>query len=394
VGTNRTDSQVKFCLYCTKDFGDGSREHFVPQALGVSVPTNPFLITNVCDRCNKLLGKFVDGPFSRNFLIQNHRANLSRRFVNLSVGEAMPLSYMGNINKSIEYVGHDCDFYIGPTGDAVYHFHLPYPELHFGGGPESVPFTFPSNTFDPGFVMLVVRATNPIWNKTIKNSVKNQFIQETKIYVVNRIVTPESKLLAMPVELEDLKNKIVNLGGKHEVQTTVNLDFDAREIAKMALGFGYLVMGDAFARSKDAQTIRDLLWAKSPEEKTKTIVRGAGVFSNQDASKDPVGWDSGHVFLLKDVGEALALHVNLFGQISATIQISSDQSLWMGKILSEGTIYILAPGLRKSVGPISVGDYLVVKGGHARSSEAFACLLDEANASPIQPPFDLPNEIS
>ena len=61
------------CLYgnIEKPIEEFSDEHVIPQAIGGNIePINPFNLTEICQRCNRLCGLFVDGSFVRSWFTQ------------------------------------------------------------------------------------------------------------------------------------------------------------------------------------------------------------------------------------------------------------------------------------------------------------------------------------
>ena len=121
---------MKRCLYCTeeKEESEFSDEHILPQAIGGNLsPTNPFKSDEICKQCNNLCGLVVDAPFIKSWFTQSGIAEEARRYVSFDENSVFPLQYMGPLPDLNEGSGI-CEFWIGPTGDSIYHFHDPYPE--------------------------------------------------------------------------------------------------------------------------------------------------------------------------------------------------------------------------------------------------------------------------
>jgi HNH endonuclease len=88
----------RLCVYCGKDKEEVefSDEHVLPQAIGGNLPTtNPFLLRDVCERCNNLCGLFVDGPFLKSWITQNDKALHALVGANLGLTTILPLTYIG-----------------------------------------------------------------------------------------------------------------------------------------------------------------------------------------------------------------------------------------------------------------------------------------------------------
>lgn len=187
------------CVYCNRDMPNMAREHVIPQGIGGNLrPTNPFVLDEVCSRCNSVAGTYIDGPFIRSWFTQNHRADNAKRYVRLETNPVFPLTYMGVLNGFAQDT-RICEFWLGPTGDTIYHFHEPYPEEP-DVGPMVGPPTFARpDDVDPGFVFLFVRASNPVWHQTICMSVIDHF-RGSALYLGNG--APVEPFLPIPPHLQ------------------------------------------------------------------------------------------------------------------------------------------------------------------------------------------------
>lgn len=118
------------CIYCNyvKEQSDFSQEHVIPRGIGGNLyPVNPFSLDNVCKRCNSLCGAYVDGPFIKNWFTKNYGTEEMYKYADVTKNAILPLRYMGPYQK-ITFEDRLCEFWLGPTGDRIYHFHRPYPE--------------------------------------------------------------------------------------------------------------------------------------------------------------------------------------------------------------------------------------------------------------------------
>ena len=171
------------CLYCNKemDFKDFSDEHVLPRKIGGNlIPTNPFLIKNVCQRCNYLAGAYIDSPFIKSWFTQNDRAHHSPKYVDLTTQPILPLTYMG-ICDDLKHDDKICELWLGPTGDSIFHFHKEYPNEPDIPPMVGVPGHLKARqiNIDPGFAFLFIVATNDIWHPTIIKSFLSNFSKAT-----------------------------------------------------------------------------------------------------------------------------------------------------------------------------------------------------------------------
>jgi hypothetical protein len=79
----------------------------------------------------------------------------------------------------------------------------------------------------------------------------------------------------------------------------VKQDFDARFLAKLALGFGRTVPGPGFVATKYAHELRKGLWQKAPAKPGEIRVRGSRFFQHGVVAKElhGVAWRGGWTLL-------------------------------------------------------------------------------------------------
>jgi hypothetical protein len=70
------------------------------------------------------------------------------------------------------------------------------------------------------------------------------------------------------------------------------------------------------------------------------------------------------------------------------IKISSDKTLWENKILDEGLVYVIIPGLRRFVGPLSLNDFIAHKNKEKMNKELSILEQEMSNIAKI-PPFTI-----
>lgn len=373
------------CTYCGRDKpgSEFSDEHVIPKAVlcGGLEPTNPFILSSVCAICNNLCGRFVDRPFLKNWFMQNGRATNSRRFLDFSRNPAIPLTFMGNLRES-PLSGKVCDNWLGPTGDVIFHFHDPYPDSTQVGRP----LHEPGQAYDPGFVFLFVWATNPVWHPCILKSVVGTF-PEAQLYIPNA-VNPPPPFQKVPPELEDLRKKVDEISRNElSVQFQMSVDYGDRFLAKLALGFGGLLLAPPFAQSEDANRLRGFLWERDSKKREQSTVRGS---SFMGMPKDSVlekylGWPPGHIIHIMAADSVLALIATFYGTQSGLIEIAKDPALWAGKIPDEGIVYVIAPGF-KSWEPATLGHYLAARAGSLPAEDELRQFLEKVENAPALPP--------
>ena len=380
-----------YCIYCGWEKEVGSREHVFPGVLGGVIGTaNPFLLP-ICRRCNNSCGRYIDGPFAHSFFVNSLRAANAGRYANVERGEIIPLIYQGvlnNLSVTTEYI---CEFLLGPTGDGIYHFHRPYCELPFGSGYLDARTHMRAEEYDNGFVMVIMRANNPLWHQTIYNSIRNRFQVGTPIFYLN-VQSPQlSGHDDVPTDLIVYRDAIYALAGQqHNITQTIYPDYGVRFMAKLALGFGGLFLDPCYARSSEANVVRQILWSRNPAARYQSELHGTNFL---EASQEPIvsrcGWDAGHVFIFQPINDYLALQVILYGSQTANIQITSNRAHWERSIGGDAMVYVLCPSIHRVVGPVSLAQFIAVRNGFSRTGSELADVFNEMVNAPSQPPFDI-----
>jgi hypothetical protein len=329
----------------------------------------------------------VDGPFVRNWFINNHRAENARKFVDLAISPVIPLTYMGPLEDAPTIGNRVCEFWLGPTGDTVYHFHEPYEsEDPTTVGP---PTYLPVRDLDPGLVFLFMRASNPAWHRCIISSVLSQFDHAT-IYLGNGPAPSVARFQPIPHELlaahKELKAK---RGQMHEVSFAMKIDFGDRFLAKLALGFGALFLAEGFVQSLHAVSLRNFLWCRDGDARDKMAVMGKSFLGSIDAKfKSLFTLPFGHTFALIPVDGRLALFVSFYGENNAVMCVSDEPSLWAK--ISNGCIYVIVPGYRAAIGPMTLLEFIGARNAVPGAVPQLQELIARAACQPTLPPFDLP----
>jgi hypothetical protein len=348
------------CPYCGQDKEDGEMtdEHVLPDALGGNLePTNPFKI-RVCERCNRVCGKYVDGPFIRSWFIHNARAFGASRFIDLAAEPTLPLVIMGPLGDWKE-TDLTCDVWLGPTGDHVYHFHKPY-----DASPAIIgrPPHLRQREMDKGVVLTLLVGTNPVWHPTIFRSIRNAFADDTPIYYLNvgkdGIGPPYPSI--QDQEHQRLADWVLALPADRNRTFTPPIDPDCgdRFLMKAGLGLGAKLFGDRYVESEDARILRTALW-EPDRSKWDPRTLGTAFFQQADPRfVDGLNWEGCHAIVLVGLGQHLGLTVNFYGRHNASVAVSSDPTIWSTVVGREGLMWIVAPGLRTFAGPMTIGDYV------------------------------------
>lgn len=351
---------LSYCIYCGlfKNSGEFSKEHVFPQAIGGNLePTNPFTTKAVWRQCNSRVGQYVDGPFIKSWLLSGMRAGNAIKYCSLEGNSILPLRCMGQlqIDSGIDKV---CDFWMGPANDLIYHFHDPYPSEPNVPPIVGPPTNYFHGSFDPGFALVFINASNPVWHRPILSSISKQF-PKSELYAVNTNLQGYKNYRTLPSSLEQLKNyiKANYLNREHKLNIGIGINFESRFLCKLALGIGYIKFGEEYAQSEYADLLRTALWTPSLVERQKIPLRGTKLnSSNAQTISRTIKYDAGHSLALMKAGNDSVIFVSFFGQTTATIVVSDDARF--SQQIAPDHVYTLCPALRRCSGPIDLHDYL------------------------------------
>jgi len=375
------------CVYCDKDESEFlmetppdyfTDEHVIPQAVGGNViQRNPFLLTKVCSWCNSLCGRYVDGRFVRSWFTQMARAGVAWRYVDLAQQPAVPLAFLGTTDLTAPD-GRQCDAWLGPASDLIYHFHHPYPAEPDHPGLIGRPIHRPLGAVDPGYVFLFIGATNPAWHGTIVHSVTDEF-DGADLYLANANPPHPAPFVPIPDERAALLPQLRVLGSaQHHIP--VDSHYADRFLAKVALGMGTLYLAPDFVMSADAGLLRSFLFQKDDKKRENIPVAGSGSFGNTDELVRLLSWEDGHVVMLKRFGADVMLGLILFGRTAYVIRVSANLLHWPASAPADGMVFIIAPGLQRAVGPIHYSAYLAWKHSPDQRKEIGLQALDDLKA--------------
>jgi HNH endonuclease len=388
---------LRFCAYCgrEKDENDFTDEHVIPVALGGNLSSgNPFLLKDVCGRCNSLCGLFVDGPFLRSWLTQNDRAAAALQGLSVGPSTILPLSYCGEL-REFAYADRICDFWLGPTRDSVYHFHRPYPEEPDSGFIVGRPPHVFRSEIDAGFVFLFIRSNNPIWWPCIFRSVVSEFwkkkVAEPAFYLGNGRAPDGIGFSKIPDEYRGLHQRLKGMYGKeHDAVFRSDEHQGERFLAKVALGLGILMLNNSFQTSRSAELLRDYLWQKEWLKRQQTGLQLTGWIGGDSRLSQFLEWPGGHILTLLNWNQMLFLNAHFLEMQAATMLISDQPEHWEGKVAEDdGTVYVISPGLQCFVGPKRLSAFIEYKlGSNSEATSAFRRLETRVRTS-VLPPFDI-----
>lgn len=353
------------CAYCLKEKNDFTLEHIFPDALGGDLCGSNLEIDRVCTRCNNLSGQFIDGNFIRSWLCQNYSFQSALKYIDWGNGSPIPLMFYG-LHDQLSTDEEVCEYWGGPCGEHIYYFHSK-DDLNFESYTKGDPI---KRRKDKGYAIIFGTEAIPQWLVIGLLSFKQQF-RKAKRYSGNYQLNTEGNTFFFDEPTESIKKKIEELkkgtNDWKKLRSVWQTTMDQRFLTKMALGFGYKLLGEPFLASSYANTLSKALWEPDPDKRKAFPVRGKGFLSAENKISHILGWDGGHTISLKVTDDQLALTVILFGKFEAHVVISDEPQLWRNlehMIDENGHIYVIVPQRNIGLGPITLPDYLSHKAGN------------------------------
>ena len=388
---------MRACIYCgeekpKKEFSD---EHIWPNALGGDFLSRAVWRTDdVCQRCNSISGVFIDGAFIRSWIGQSELSNGAHEYL-AGGGDAtaLPLDYPGPILGVPLPKGHVADFWAGPCGANIIHIRPDDGDDHWtvyaGGDPRG-------RKAKAGRAYMALTSEEEFWILVSLESFRRHFDRAERI-VVNAKIPPDWPFknldLNDAIQAEDMKtvDAVINAGRDGSwirVRPAISLDLGTRMLAKLGLGVGYNLLGNAFLRTDYAEHLRLGMREANAEKRRRIPVRGSGFFGGLGlgGAEEILKWPGGWVLMLNIVSGKLSLSIISPSGRSMTVLISDAQDLLatLEPIYARGTVWITVPAAKEAVGPISLSEYL----GHQMNAARLPSLV--ALASKRGDPTKLP----
>ncbi len=359
---------LKKCIYCDneKPEDEFSLEHIFPQSLGGAQTSAFFKTRHVCQRCNSIMGLFIDAPLVKNFFSQNDMAENSLYYVDLNNPRPLPLRYMGVHQDLVSDPKLTCELWMGPHGGLVYHRRTKADSRYdtiAGGNPID-------NKKFGGEVYIFTQHSDEYWNIVLLQSVMKSF-KSAKRISGNIELPNDDNYFHEPTsnENEFLSNLKAVQGQMHKGSLTIQIGFEQRFLCKFALAVGFNRLGERYLKGKDATELRNALWAKTPDERDSYDVEFSDFFQNREPEEAQfLAWPGVCTIMLYPIHGRLMAIIYLYGKNRMMVTISKDESLWAASV-HQAEVYILCPSLDKFSGPIHVEDLLAHRLGNIEISD-------------------------
>lgn len=261
------------CIYCgtEKPVEEFSLEHVIPQFLGGNSECVETITREVCVRCNSLCGRYVDAPVARGFF-QNSSESAAWRCCfdyDEAGGNVFPLLYFGASQELQFGDDEEAEVWLAPDGGQVWHIHprrSSEAEAMAGGDPVL------GRKEKTGRVFSFNSSHNKYWILSNLKSVAAHFTNSPLFLGADSNIEAgfsAQRSRGVYCQKDDSalaeRDAILSLfDQRRPLWNRVKLDllFDVRFLAKLALGFGHKLLGRSFEQLEYTKRLRRLLWTR------------------------------------------------------------------------------------------------------------------------------------
>lgn len=391
------------CIYCNldKEAKEFSLEHIFPTSLGgKKLNNNLFKTRKVCKVCNNEMGLLVDALFLKSFFVKASMSNDYLRYVDFNDHKStLPFIYMGK-NESVIHPDYDyCDYWNWAGGSRVFHFHNNYLEnfqSFSGGNPIRQ-----KKKKTAGETYLVSSTNNRIWIKKLLLSFKEYF-KYTKRFSTNIEIQNDNKILNIPnKQQQSIINNLQGLADRVVISNIVlQMGFEVRFLAKIALALGDNLLGDQYIHSSHALQLQNIIFEKDINKIINLKPKISNFFQDKNKDKDIlniIAWKGGHTILFLPIQNSLILHLSLFGSevpLSTTITDELENySIELVKKHPNGWVYIFIPQRSIFKGPYGLPEYIAYSQGNKSFMEDLSDIENLYVGPENLPPFVIDQDI-
>jgi hypothetical protein len=365
-----TDAAPTFrCIYCGQHtpVSDRSLEHLWPQGLGGRYAPDFFMTRDVCRRCNNVAGLFVDAEFQRSFFMGVESIGSALSFLDGSRATPLPLVYMG-FTPTPPCPEEICELWLGPRGEKIFYFHEMDREdfrTYAGGDP------IKRRKHDPGRAYLSFARPNMFWISTVLQSVRTSFPRAALRLLT---ITDSTEILAMCANEDEQSSRdrayLEPIWREKSAGTGMTLDLDhaKRFQAKLALGFGYALFGDAFSQIPYESVLRAILRERDPARRAEFPFVGSSLFAppDPDSFLDRLSYPGAFTFLFNGSRQGVFLTIYSPGGRRIDTQIAPEPVTLPTKLMEQylgSFVVLIVPAHMASFGPFPIGHYALHRFG-------------------------------
>lgn len=363
------------CIYCNteKEENKFSLEHIFPTALGGKrLNNNLFKTRKVCRDCNSKMGLSVDAIFLKSFFVKGSMSKDYLKYIDFNDNKSiLPFIFLGK-NKSINHSEYQyCDYWSVAGGSSVFHFHNNYYDTFqtfAGGNPIKQ-----KNRKTAGEAYFISATDNPIWLKKLLLSFKEIF-KYTQRFSTNVVIDSQNDILNRPNENQQIIIDKINISNSiKQNELVLQMGFEVRFLAKVALALGENLLGNEYIKSDYAQKLQKIIFEKDINKIFELQPEISNFFDKKNQQTNVlkfIAWEGGHTILFLPIKNKLILHISLFGSdipLYATITNTLDN--YYADLIKQypyGWVYIFIPQRGILKGAYGFPEYIAYIQGEKR----------------------------
>ena len=285
------------------------------------------------------MGRFVDAPVARGFFQNSIERGAWQHCLgfNETAGNVFPLIYFGRSREITFGQDEDVEVWLGPDGGSVWHIHTQQDQdfdTMAGGDPVLGRKDAASRVY------AFNASAHPYWLLSSFKSVLEHFTDEpiflgadldieadlSKNRAGGRLCQKDEAAIGERDKIQALLDQHRPL--RHEVK--LDMLFDVRFLAKLALAFGYKTLGSHFGQLQYTERLRSLLWTRrialpSVQHEVRMMSYFTGL--HEKSAMQILACPLAFVFVLSALKEGLALQLSFFevGTLSGGLVSSAPE---------------------------------------------------------------------
>jgi len=347
------------CLYCgnEKNFEEMSLEHAIPQFLGGAYAPEKFKLSNVCIKCNNILGLYVDAGYAKSWMVSMGLAESARKYMTSYESNGLPLRCLGRVEidgviKPDDYI---IEYWIGPSGESI--FWVRFDDLRMdtfmGGNPtdkrnkKSVAYYFPVNTTSEN-QFFGMRSFHQSMGK--KNKVKKVLCAE--VADENGVILdPNFFGFTIPEESDTFNERLlfnaINSGDFLRLKFKLHAGFDKRFICKLGLGVGYSIFKEQI--NDRLNLFQRGIWPK--QDDSEAGIRGSSTLNmlKGDEAANLPGYPGAISICIINDSKVWMMCVTIDEKLPFVIELCNGAAIAEGINQEEGYQILLFPYLQKCI---------------------------------------------
>lgn len=347
---------MKTCIYCkkTKEEDEFTLEHVISQFLGGAQAPDRLKTRDVCRACNSNLGLFVDASFEKDFLVYSMLSEAAYSFFNPDRPTPLPLRCMGTSDLEPPEIAEDevCEFWIGPLGEQIYWVRPLDERMHWYSGGN--PITSRKVSTRAYFLWSERSQKNPIitW-LSFRDAFKDRKVRKvscTKVEGADLSEIGFSEADELDIMRITYFNSMCSEGQTRQTRVSMHPRYDVRYMAKLAIGIGHALFGEAFDNSRHAGELHKALWYREGDPEPDIPGQSALRHEN-DFLKSACGFNYAVTLAIIPSEKHLALNLNLSRKMNWNIALAEMEDIreLMGEDMHNGMCVMLFKTLGKGL---------------------------------------------